>query len=286
MTKYYLYKPIYTLLFALVCLTSCNGQFLSHSGNRNELKSTLVPQPKLTITQGAVENQMVSCGVQDRKGNIWFGTTSEGVYRYDGKLFSQFTKLDGLSSNCVWSMLEDRSGNIWFGTAEGICCYDGKKINNVSIPFFIRPVITDNSFYNDWSTKSTVWSIMQDKNGMMWFGTGDGVYQYDRFVFTRFLANDNIINKGNLKLKLVSDMLEDKNGNIWFASGMPPGFEGFCRFDGKMIESFKPKNEGWFRKVVQSKNGNLLLATRRYGVWTYDGKSFTDYSQPKDLLKE
>ncbi|MBI3232688.1 MAG: hypothetical protein HYZ42_01365 [Bacteroidetes bacterium] len=85
-------------------------------------------------------------------------------------------------------------------------------------------------------------------------------------------------------MRLVSDILEDKKGNIWFASAMLPGNEGFCRYNGKMIESFKPKNEGWIRNVVQSKNGNLLLATRHYGIWTYDGESFTDYSHPKELL--
>jgi ligand-binding sensor domain-containing protein len=127
--------------------------------------------------------------------------------------------------------------------------------------------------------------MLQDKSGKIWFGTGDGVYCNDRGAFTRLLANDDVINKDSLKLKLVSDIVEDKNGNIWFASGMPPGYEGFCRYDGKMIESFKPKNEGWIRNVVQSKNGNLLLATRHYGVWSYDGKSFIDYSQPKDLIK-
>ena len=82
----------------------------------------------------------------------------------------------------------------------------------------------------------------------------------------------------------MSSMLEDKNGNIWFASGMPPGYEGISRYDGKMIEGFKPKNEGWFRKVIESKKGNLLLATRHFGIWSYDGKSFKDYSQPKELI--
>ncbi len=287
MTKYFLNKPIYSLLLVLIFLTSCNGQtkILPQTDSPSELKTSLTGQPKLPKTQGSNEYQNVDCGIQDKLGNIWFGTTGEGVYRFDGKLFTQFTMKDGLSSNCVWSILEDKTGNIWFGTSNGICRFDGNKIISVPISFYIRPVITDNSYYTEWSTKNSVWSMLQDKSGKIWFGTGDGVYYYNGVTFTRLLANDNVINKDSLKLKLVSDILEDKNGNIWFASGMPPGYEGFCRYDGKMIESFKPKNEGWIRNVVESKNGNLLLATRHYGVWTYDGKSFTDYSQPKDLIK-
>ena len=287
MTNHFLNKPIYTLLLVLIFLTSCNGQSktLPQTESSNELKASLTGQPKLTKTQGSNEYQNVYCGIQDKLGNIWFGTTGEGVYRFDGKLFTQFTMKDGLSSNCVWSILEDKAGYIWFGTSNGICRSDGNKIISIPISFYIRPVITDNSYYTEWSTKNSVWSMLQDKSGKIWFGTGDGVYYYNGATFTRFLSNDNVINKDSLKLKLVSDILEDKNGNIWFASGMPPGYEGFCRYDGKMIESFKPKNEGWIRNVVESKNGNLLLATRHYGVWTYDGKSFTDYSQPKDLIR-
>jgi ligand-binding sensor domain-containing protein len=286
MTKHFLNKPIYSLLLVLIFLTSSNGQTktLPQTDSPSELKASLTKQPKLTKTQGSNEYQNVDCGIQDKLGNIWFGTTGEGVYKFDGKLFTQFTMKDGLSSNCVWSLLEDKTGNIWFGTSNGICRSDGNKIISVPISFYIRPVITDNNYYNEWSTKNSVWSMLQDKSGKIWFGTGDGVYYYDGVTFTRLLANDNVINKDSLKLKLVSDILEDKNGNIWFASGMPPGYEGFCRYDGKMIESFKPKNEGWIRNVVESKNGNLLLATRHYGVWAYDGKSFTDYSQPKELI--
>jgi len=287
MIKKYLHQPIYTLLLVLTFLTNCNGQIKTQSttDNSNELNAPLTGKPKLTKTQGSNPYQNVRCGLQDQQGNIWFGTCGEGVYKYDGKLFTQYTVNDGLSNNCIWSMMEYKSGNIWIGTTDGICFFDGKKIRCISIPFSIRPVITNNSYYTEWSTKNSVWSMLQDKSGKIWFGTGDGVYCYDKGNFTRLLANDHVINKDSLQLKLVADILEDRNGNIWFASGMPPGYEGFCRYDGKMIESFKPQNEGWIRNVIESKYGNLLLATRHYGVWTYDGKSFSDYIQPKDLIK-
>ena len=279
-------KTIFSLLLVLTFLTSCNGQTKtqSHPDSQSETKTTPVGQPKLINSQGTQTNDNVHCSLQDKAGNLWFGTTGSGVYRYDGKLFYNYTVKDGLNNNAVWSLLEDKSGNIWFGTTDGICRYDGKNIIPIPIPFFIRPVVSNN-YYSNQSTKNTVWSMLQDKSGKIWFGTGDGVYCYDGENFTKFLANDNVINKDSLKLKVVSDIVEDKNGIIWFASGMPPGYEGFCRYDGKMIESFKPKNEGWIRNVVKSKNGNLLLATRHFGIWTYDGKSFTDYTQPKELIK-
>lgn len=272
----------------LIASISCNGQVKSASRKVHDLETTMwgLGQQKLIKTQGSNEYQNITCGIQDRNGNLWFGTAGEGVYKYDGKLFTQYTQNDGLNSNHVWSILEDKDANIWFGTTDGICRFDGKNIVAMPISFLLRPAINNNSYYNEWSTKNTVWSMLQDKSGKIWFGAGDGVYCYDGKHFSRFLANDNIINKDSLQLKLVSSMIEDDLGNLWFASGMPPGYEGFCRYDGKMLERFKPKNEGWIRKVIKSKDGNLLLATRHFGVWSYDGKSFSDYEQPVDLVKQ
>ena len=57
----------------------------------------------------------------------------QGVYRYDGRLFTNFTSNDGLSSNTVNCMLEDKAGNIWFGSVvAGACRYDGKTFTNFS----------------------------------------------------------------------------------------------------------------------------------------------------------
>lgn len=272
--------------FILIGSTSCKGQVKTEVPNRNGDVPTIsvVGKPKLIKTQGSNEYQNIACGIQDKSGNLWFGTGGEGVYKFDGKLFTQYTKKDGLSSNHVWSILEDKDANIWFGTTDGICRFDGKNIVSIPIPFFNRPIINNNSYYTEWSTKNTIWCIWQDKSGKIWFGTGDGVYCYDGINFTRLLANDNVVNKDSLQLRLVASIVEYK-GDIWFGSSMPPGYEGFCRYDGKMIESFKPKNEGWIRNVIKSKSGSLLLATRHFGVWSYDGKSFTDYEQPEDLVK-
>ncbi|CAF3929003.1 unnamed protein product [Rotaria sp. Silwood1] len=174
-----------------------------------------IGQPKLIKTQGSTPSDNVKCCLQDKSGNIWFGTTGEGIYCYDGNSFTQFTEKDGLSSNTVYSILEDTSGKIWIGTLDGICCYNGEKISQIPIIGYFLPNNTNSTYYSSQSKKSTVWSILQDKTGKMWFGTGDGVYCYNGKVFTRFLQNDGVINKENLHLKMVDCMLEDGSGNIW-----------------------------------------------------------------------
>ncbi len=51
-------------------------------------------------------------------GAVWRGT-DEGVFRYDGKTWRQFTAQDGLPSNKVRVIAEDAKGQLWFGTDNG-----------------------------------------------------------------------------------------------------------------------------------------------------------------------
>lgn len=273
-------------LWLLLSLNACTGQTPSPAPTDNKSKAfaQLSRDSLVKRTQSIGIYTNIDCGIQDKSGILWFGSNGDGLYRYDGKEFIQFTTKEGLSSNCVWSLLEDRSGRIWIGTSEGICRLDGETIKRIPISDLIRP-ITDNAYYSEWGTKKTIWSILQDKNGIMWFGAGDGVYCFDGFNFTLFLSNKQVENKENLHLKVISDMVEDAAGNIWFTSGMPPGYEGLIKYDGKALTRFRPQDEGWFRNIVKSKNGNLLLATRHYGVWSYDGNTFSDYPQPDKLIE-
>ncbi len=286
LTDYRLFYLLIVFFLTLVIFTSANGQPNTNTpiGSNVQTKSTTTIRPKLVKTQGSKIGDNIRCALQDKAGNIWFGTTGEGVYRYNGKNFIQFTTKDGLKSNGVYSILEDRSGNIWFGTTDGLCRYNailnnkaGQKNTIIPVPISgnFLPSLSNNDFYNDVSKRETVWSMLQDKNGVIWLGTGEGVYCYNGKTFTRFLDNRTIINKDGLQLKMVDDLLEDKNGNIWFASGMPPGMEGLCRFDGKTLTSFKPFGEKWIRYLLEDNSGTIWLGTRNQGVMKYDGENFT-----------
>ena len=284
MTKNYLHHPIYSLLFVLIYITSCNVQTKAQSQTDSLSKQKAIPigQPKIVKPKGRNEGDNVRCGLQDKAGNLWFGTSGEGVYRYDGKWFTNFTEKDGLSNNHVFAILEDKTGNLWFGTDSGLCRYDGKTFTGIPIT-----VNNGSNFYTpsnkNITAKNAVWSIMQDKSGKLWFGTKDnGVYCYDGKFFTCFLDNYNIINKNALHLNWVDCILEDKTGNIWFAS-RPIAFEGVCRYDGKSITNFKPNGDEWIRSMLEDKNGYIWIGTRHKGLWRYDGKTYTNFSEKEGL---
>jgi ligand-binding sensor domain-containing protein len=98
--------------------------------------------------------------LEDKAGNIWFGTINGGLYRYDGKSFTLFTTTDGLANNSVLCMLEDNAGYIWFGTEAGVSRYDGKTFTN---------------FSKQDGLNGNINSIIQDKTGKLWFGMRYGI---------------------------------------------------------------------------------------------------------------
>ncbi len=290
MKKYLLQIHTFSLLTIFIFITACNGQIKTNAPNDKIDKQTTNKNQtaKLIKTQGSNLSDNVHCGLQDKAGNIWFGTTGEGVYRYDGKTFTQFTVADGLNSNTVWSMLEDKEGYIWIGTNKGLCRYDarlndkvgqGKAFSTIFINANLDNLLFKKASNNNSILKNDVWSMMQDRNGRIWFGTSEGVYFYKEKLFTHFLQNDEVINKQNLQLKMVDCILEEKNGIIWFASGMPPGMEGVCRYDGKTITSFKPNGDGWIRYIIKDKKSNLWFGGRSKGNFFYDGKTFTNFTE-------
>lgn len=271
-----------SILLFFIC---CNEQVKTNfpTDEMNEVSITPIGYPKLKKSINTNKNHNINCSLQDKKGNIWFGSTGNGIYKYDGKLFYNYTLKEGLSSNQVMSIIEDRSGIIWIGTNEGICRFDGLKITQIPITGNFINIDNNSNYYSDQSTKNTVWSILEDKTGKIWFGTGIGVFCYDGKTFTRFLQNDWVINKENLHLKVIDCILEDKKGNIWFASGCPPVIEGISIFDGKSISSFKPNGDGWIRTIREEKTGILWFGGRANGNFTYDGKNFKNFTEMTNI---
>jgi ligand-binding sensor domain-containing protein len=78
-----------------------------------------------TVTEGLSDNTVRSI-LEDKNGDLWFGTWQGGANKYDGKSFTHLTRKQGLQADAVVCMLEDKKGNIWFGNYYGVSKYDGK----------------------------------------------------------------------------------------------------------------------------------------------------------------
>jgi streptogramin lyase len=270
----------FVLLILLVIVASCNGQFLTDHSKDNafEQKAIETGTPKIPKPRGIYTDASIGYGIQDKNGNIWFGSNGEGVYFYDGKLFANFTEADGLDNNIVYSILEDNAGNIWVGTKSGLNRSNPKN-NQAGEKLFtkVQIVVANNgaeiSADNNPPYYNGVWSMMQDKNGTIWFGTDAGVFCFNGKHFTRFIDNDKVVNQDSLELKAIFSILEDKTGNIWFSACIDGGVS---RFDGKTLTNIVPHDTiRRTDRIMEDKNGNLWFCAVFRGLGRYDGKTFT-----------
>lgn len=164
-------------------------------------------------TEHGLALSSILCGFKDKAGNLWFGTSGNGVSRYDGLGFTNFYSSHGLIHNLIRSILEDSQGNIWFGTYGGVSIYNGIYFENLTI----EQGLADNN----------VNQILEDKNGNIWISTYDGLSRYNSKgreqgiqMFTNYSTDNGL--PGNF----VDGMLEDSNGNLWFATE-----NGLSRYD-------------------------------------------------------
>jgi len=236
--------------------------------------------------------------LEDRKGNLWFGTKDSGVYYYNSESFRHFTTKDGLGSNSALHIYEDKAGNIWFGTGGGASRYDGKSFRNFTMKDGL-PNNVINTFMEDKTGKlwigtrgeacfydgktftvfknkegkafSNIWSIIEDKKGNIWFGDVHGLWRYDGSTFT------NVSQRGAYAI------IEDKKGNIWTTGEVNPQTWALSRYDAKSLYNKVPtlteiKSGGRmdFLGILEANDGSIWFGSGS-GVSRYDGKTVTDF---------
>jgi ligand-binding sensor domain-containing protein len=171
--------------------------------------------------------------LEDRRGNLWFATTYSGVYYYDGKQFKHFTTKEGLPSDAIMCIYEDKAGIIWFGTGNGISRYDGKSFRNFT--------------NKEGLSNIDVTTIIEDKTGKLWIGTRGDTYTYDG---KKYIA---LANKDAKAFKNVWAITEDRKGNIWL------GADALWRYDGNS-----------FIKVSQT-GASAIIEDKKGDIWTTGG---------------
>ncbi len=220
----------------------------------------------------------------DKNGNMWFTTTKEGVFRYDGNTFTNFTKKDGLCSNSVNSVIEDNKGILWFATAKGLCSYDGGNFFSIPLPKRTSQDVSPETGFPSAETEAIV-SIIQDSKGDFWLGTdGSGAYHFDGETFTSFLKYKGRIHpSNNVYNNCIQSILEDNDGNIWFTSQT---HGGISRYNGKVFTHFT-KEDGLSDDMIFSsfkdKDGSLWFGTLDNGLISYNKGSFNFFNENNGL---
>lgn len=170
--------------------------------------------------------------LKDKKGNLWFGTQSQGVCKYDGTTFKWFTEKN-LKGPAVLALFEDRKGNIWFGNnGGGLFQYNGKELINFSQEKGLENKDFTASGQSGENTLARIYAVNEDSSGNIWIGTVDaGVWRYDGKNLTQFTT------KNGLTSNAVNCIYKDKKGELWFGTDQ----NGICKFNGESFYKFEIK---------------------------------------------
>ena len=179
-----------------------------------------------------------------------------------------------ISGSTIYHIIEDRNKNIWIATNQGISKYDGNKFYNYSLPAY-----TTNNYvtfiHPEGLTSERINYIFEDKKGIIWLGTYNGLTQITDSAFVNFNSQNKIFEK-----TIVWYISQDKKGNLWFCTD-----KGLIKYDGKTTTLFNEKSGLVDKDVVNiviDKKDNLWIGTKE-GVFIYNGKTFSKIDETNGL---
>ena len=199
---------------------------------------------------------------EDSEGYLWFATMDNGVSRFDGGEFQNFTKQDGLINDRVYFISEDSQKRLWFGTLYGVCWYDGADFHHLE---------------DDGIAGCPVQFIYEDREERIWFGGHRTLGYYDGTMFHDLIPiylQHYDRPPSPMWPNQCRGITQDLEGHLWF------GFNYLIRFDGTSFHRYEEK-EGFPQRqtsyaVGQDHTGKVWIGQRgnENQLWCYADGTF------------
>lgn len=246
---------INTLKYMGKALEEVTGLYCDHQGNlwigQDNLMS-LYQNGKLMQTwnfSSYLSNSSSSIYVfeEDKKGNIWCGTSDNGVLKFNPHTHS-FTRINYAQNLDVHALCENAQGKMWVGTEAGIFSVENDKINK------------EQELNRQMGKNPTIiYSIKEDNYGQIWIGTLDrGV-----FVFSKQMKLIvHLTEKNLLATNTINHIIKDADGGIWMAT-----MRGLAYVQNPLqpgaIKNYNERygiKDSHIRAISQDKQGNIWVS--------------------------
>ncbi len=205
----------------------------------------------------------------------------------------------------------------FFDTPDRELVPPGKRLIRLPNPQLEPPVagVWKTYRYVDGLASNWVNDILQDKGGVMWFGTNAGVSKFDGRTWRTYqqedgLAGNNVhaviqdrkgiiwfgtdaglssfdgeswkiyTQRDGLAGSNVTAIMEDKEGVLWTGTG-----DGISRFDGNTWETYTKQDglaDNRINAIMQDKEGTIWSGTNA-GLSSFDGGNWRTYTQEDEL---
>lgn|GEM_PF-858546 len=221
----------------------------------------------------SLNNDNVTCLLEDSKGSIWVGTFRGGLNILNRDKDPKTTSFihythdennpDSLSHNFIQTIVEDREGAIWIGTVGGGLNRFDRKTGTFT--HYKNKPDNPESLSLDYVT-----GILEDHSGTLWIGTSYGLNRFNpgRKNFTQYYKNPHKPN--SLSNNLISILFQDKSGTTWIGTdggglnklipdpaGSHPSFRHYTQKDGLPNSVIS--------NILEDESGNLWISSN-YGL--------------------
>jgi streptogramin lyase len=206
--------------------------------------------------------------LQDPEERLWLGT-DHGLFCWDNGSWHRLDEFHGLPSQEVWALCVDRSGFLWAGSDRGAVYADLRHANPGELAF--------QNLGNHEVARTTIYSIDEDREGSLWFGTCIGLFQ----LCEPALRNYDLTVHGAGPMVLA--VARDAEDHLWFGTD-----QGVLRSDGNSFRSvavLADLPDQFIRALLASATGGLWIGTRR-GVGFLDRDQLTWFNRSDGLADE
>ncbi|WP_082120547.1 sensor histidine kinase [Pedobacter sp. BMA] len=221
--------------------------------------------PHYTSKNGLASNNCYYI-LQDAKGFIWI-STDNGLSRFDGTNFQNFTIEDGLPDTQILRMAEDKNGRIWFFALNGQLSYlqDGKFYNQ-----------DNNALLKKLSLNTVIVSFIIDKKGRIWLGTNSNlIVCWDGKMIKKYISPNHEDKFTNAFIH------EDEQGNIYAFSD-----QSVQKFNGKTFNVIKSNVQPISYLAADTQPNHSLSYIDQKGFKLFkNGKIESMVSIPQNLIK-
>ncbi len=248
---------------------------------------------------GSSLNAIIGCLKIDREQNIWIAIENQGIFKYDGSVFTRFNVSNScITDNTIFDMTFDSQNKLWYSTSKGLVCFDGAICENYPSP-------------------EPLYKIKTDGGNAIWCGTLTGklLYfdgsEYSYIDISNSPLNDNIIAElfvdGNNN-KWISTRLNtcvkteesfsvafntpaaafanDKKGAAWIAFNT--GENRLLQILPGDTTFFNAANLPFFQDIIINSmtvdKNNMLWISSNNGIYTFNGETFSNYNMSNSSI--